>query len=163
MKGYFSVTTRPLYLDFLMQRHLVPDPRPYRSTRYSRKTPVQRPLFRDNRGKVKPVWILTKQEMTGWRWHHNTAQNRPDNFPSYSPDNHHCSDDVYLREGGDHSLTLTFVYLVESALVPLRSLPNDSNPFKLQLCKEIPELLWHSATFKYSFQERPSRRAATQQ
>jgi len=30
---------------------------------------------------------------------HNTAQNRPDNFPSYPPDNHHCSDDVYLREG----------------------------------------------------------------
>jgi len=32
---------------------------------------------------------------------HNIAQNRPDNFPSYPPDNHHCSDDVYLREG-DH-------------------------------------------------------------
>ena len=31
---------------------------------------------------------------------HNIAQNRPDSFPSYSPDNHHCSDDVYLREGG---------------------------------------------------------------
>jgi len=30
---------------------------------------------------------------------HNTAQNRPDNFPSYSPDNHHCFDDVYLKEG----------------------------------------------------------------
>ena len=30
---------------------------------------------------------------------HNTAQNRPDNFPSYPPDNHHCSDDVYLRQG----------------------------------------------------------------
>jgi len=28
---------------------------------------------------------------------HNIAQNRPDNFPSYPPDNHHCSDDVYLR------------------------------------------------------------------
>jgi len=27
---------------------------------------------------------------------HNTAQNRPDNFPSCPPDNHHCSDDVYL-------------------------------------------------------------------
>jgi len=27
---------------------------------------------------------------------HNIAQNRPDNFPSYPPDNHHCSDDVYL-------------------------------------------------------------------
>ena len=30
---------------------------------------------------------------------HNIAQNRPDNFPSYPPDNHHCSDDAYLREG----------------------------------------------------------------
>jgi len=29
-----------------------------------------------------------------------TAQNRPDNFLSYPPDNYHCSDDVYLREGG---------------------------------------------------------------
>ena len=29
------------------------------------------------------------------------AQNRPDNFPSYPPDNHHCSDEVYLWEGGD--------------------------------------------------------------
>ena len=31
---------------------------------------------------------------------HNIAQNRPDNFLSYPPDNHHCSDDVCLREGG---------------------------------------------------------------
>jgi len=31
---------------------------------------------------------------------HNIAQNRPDTIPSYPPDNHHCSDDVYLREGG---------------------------------------------------------------
>ena len=31
---------------------------------------------------------------------HNIAQIRPDNFPSYPPDNHHFSDDVYLREGG---------------------------------------------------------------
>ena len=31
---------------------------------------------------------------------HNIAQNRPDNFPPYTPDNHHGSDDVYLREGG---------------------------------------------------------------
>jgi len=31
---------------------------------------------------------------------HNIAHNRPDNFSSYPPDNHHCSDDVYLREGG---------------------------------------------------------------
>jgi len=31
---------------------------------------------------------------------HNIAQNKTDNFPSYPPDNHHCSDDVYLRDGG---------------------------------------------------------------
>ena len=31
---------------------------------------------------------------------HNIAQNRPDSFPPYPPDNDHCSDDVYLREGG---------------------------------------------------------------
>jgi len=35
---------------------------------------------------------------------HNTAQNRPDNFPSYPPDNQHCSDDVYLKEGRQLSL-----------------------------------------------------------
>jgi len=31
---------------------------------------------------------------------HNIAQKRPDNFPSCPPYNHHCCDDVYLREGG---------------------------------------------------------------
>ena len=31
---------------------------------------------------------------------HNTAQNRPDNFPSCPPDNHHCSDNIYFREAG---------------------------------------------------------------
>jgi len=35
---------------------------------------------------------------------HNIAQNRPDNFPSYPQDNHHCSNDVYLREGGGVNL-----------------------------------------------------------
>ena len=34
---------------------------------------------------------------------HNIAQNRPDSFPPYPPDDHHIcsSDDVYLREGGE--------------------------------------------------------------
>jgi len=32
---------------------------------------------------------------------HNIAQNRPDSFPPYPPDDHHSSDDVYLREGGE--------------------------------------------------------------
>jgi len=31
---------------------------------------------------------------------HHVAQNRPDNFPCYPPDNHHCSDDVYEGRGG---------------------------------------------------------------
>jgi len=35
---------------------------------------------------------------------HNIAQNRPNSFPPYPPDNHHISDDVYLREGGKLSL-----------------------------------------------------------
>jgi len=37
---------------------------------------------------------------------HNIAQNRPDNFPSCPPDNHHCSDDVYLRERGKTKVDL---------------------------------------------------------
>ena len=31
---------------------------------------------------------------------HIIAQNRPDSFPPYPPDDHHSSNDVYLREGG---------------------------------------------------------------
>jgi len=34
---------------------------------------------------------------------HNIAQNRPDSFPPYPPDNHHSSDDVYLREEGGYT------------------------------------------------------------
>jgi len=37
---------------------------------------------------------------------HNIAQNRPDSFPPYIPDNHHCSDDVYVMEGGTENKTL---------------------------------------------------------
>jgi len=37
---------------------------------------------------------------------HNIAQNKPDSFPPYPPDNHHISDDVYLREGGKQKDTL---------------------------------------------------------
>jgi len=32
---------------------------------------------------------------------HNTAQNNCDNLPSYPPDNHHSSDDVYRRGEGE--------------------------------------------------------------
>jgi len=40
---------------------------------------------------------------------HNIAQNTPDNFPSYPLDNHHSSDDVYLREGGGPAATVSLV------------------------------------------------------
>ena len=40
---------------------------------------------------------------------HNIAQNRPDSFPPYPPDNHHISDDVYLREGGYSGIHPSFM------------------------------------------------------
>ena len=41
----------------------------------------------------------------------NIAQNRPDSFPPYPPDNHHSSDDVYLREGGAAQLITSWTHL----------------------------------------------------
>jgi len=39
---------------------------------------------------------------------HNIAQNKPDEiFPVFLPDNHHCTDDVYLRDGGRTATTTT--------------------------------------------------------
>ena len=52
---------------------------------------------------------------------HNIAQNIPDNFTSYPPDNHHCSDDVYLREGGQRA--------VIKDRVPISVVPRDQVPF----------------------------------
>ena len=39
----------------------------------------------------------------------------PDSFPSYPPDNHHCSDDVYLREGGGVTVSITTVTVYVTA------------------------------------------------
>jgi len=47
---------------------------------------------------------------------HNTAQNSSDNLPSYLPDNHDCSDDVYWKERG--SIT------DRNALTPTKNMPN---------------------------------------
>jgi len=44
---------------------------------------------------------------------HNTAQNRPDNFPSY-----HCSDDVYMREWGQHSSKKCLLKLQAKDVLP---------------------------------------------
>jgi len=38
------------------------------------------------------------------------VRQKTDNFPSYPPDNHHCSDDVYLREGEINFTVLWQVY-----------------------------------------------------
>jgi len=53
-----------------------------------RQNPIQRP--------VRSVHVCALCTVVA----HNIAQNRIDSFPPYPPDNHHCSDDVYLREGG---------------------------------------------------------------
>jgi len=37
---------------------------------------------------------------------HNTEENSFDNCPSYPPDNHHSSDDVYWRQGSHVTKTL---------------------------------------------------------
>jgi len=42
---------------------------------------------------------------------HNIAQNRPDSFPPYPPDNHHISDDVYLREFETVTTLITLHYI----------------------------------------------------
>jgi len=39
---------------------------------------------------------------------YNTALNSSDNLPSYPPDNHHSSDDVY-RRGGEMAIALVVV------------------------------------------------------
>ena len=54
-----------------------------------RQNPIQRP--------VRSVHMCVHCTVLCTIVAHNIA---PDNFPSYPPDNHHCSDDVYLREGG---------------------------------------------------------------
>jgi len=55
------------------------------------------------RSPIGEVWAVNKIGPSSYvcalHCAHNTAQNRPDNFPSYPPDSHHCSDDVDLREG----------------------------------------------------------------
>ena len=62
---------------------------------------------------------------------HNIAQNRPDNFPSYPLDNHHCSDDVYLREGGARPIEGLECASLPNAVFAASSAKN----FKMNLCK----------------------------
>ena len=72
---------------------------------------------------------------------HNTAQNRPDNFPSYPPDNHHCSDDVYLSEGGKYihiNIILAPsnpVDYCESAIMCSEAVENATGPLLVEIDK----------------------------
>jgi len=52
---------------------------------------------------------------------HNIAQNRPDSFPPYPPDNHHISVDVYLREGGRFMEKWDIGYTVSSRSLALQT------------------------------------------
>jgi len=62
---------------------------------------------------------------------HNIAQNRPDNFPCYPPDNHHCSGDVYLREGA-LSVCLSICHIRSSEMSPAKTAEPIEMPFKLR-------------------------------
>ena len=53
---------------------------------------------------------------------HNTAQNSYDNISSYPPDNHHCSDVVYGREGLNTSVIKKLLSTNEGTLFPVRRL-----------------------------------------
>ena len=70
---------------------------------------------------------------------HNIAQNRPDSFPPYPPDNHHISDDVYLREGGlcCHS---------NATRAPIANLPNSAQlggiPCHSPSYIRVPAIVW---------------------
>jgi len=46
---------------------------------------------------------------------HSIAQNRPDSFPPYPPDNHHCSNDVYLRQASEAQCKVSSVIQLPSA------------------------------------------------
>jgi len=54
---------------------------------------------------------------------HNIAQNRPDSFPPYPPDNHHCSDDVYLKE---FKICVLVCYIYRGKLLNYATLAMDS-------------------------------------
>ena len=73
---------------------------------------------------------------------HNIAQNRPDSFPSYPPDNHHCSDDVYLREGG-HVMSQTPCFLThKTGLCDMRNISDWVTVvhYRVHCCSTINEL-----------------------
>ena len=76
------------------------------------------------------------------------AQNRPDSFPPYPPDNHHCSDDVYLREGAYYQHTTivsahstkmftTIKYAVKSFKQTTRGGPQQSLNTKRKVSNEL--------------------------
>jgi len=65
---------------------------------------------------------------------HNIAQNRPDNFPPYPPDDQHCSDDVYLKERGNGVSHVTECRPCHKRDVLLRCLVG--SPTRLQLVQQ---------------------------
>jgi len=60
---------------------------------------------------------------------HNIAQNRPDSFPPYPPDNHHISDDVYLREGATRAPIVNPPNSAQLGGIPYHSLKLYPDPY----------------------------------
>ena len=72
---------------------------------------------------------------------HYIAQNRPDNFSSYPPDNHHCSDDVYLREGIKEDLTQQ-----QHTFTNQKKRTTTQNKHTKKTKARFSHLLWHPAS-----------------
>jgi len=87
---------------------------------------------------------------------HNIAQNRPDSLTTYPPDNHHCSDDVYLREGGYKQPSI----MVNNALIKQHKLMQQitiskSNKIKVQMTEiDIWNVIFWGTTDKAFLRDR---------
>jgi len=68
------------------------------------------------------------------------AQNRPDNFSSYPLDNHRCSDDVYLRQGGVGIITHTSTFVLSQTSIKASQLMDQG----VSQWSESPTVVPHS-------------------
>jgi len=77
---------------------------------------------------------------------HNIAQNRPDSFPPYPPDDHHSSDDVYLREGGGEINSKLLQYITQT----LKSVVTDYSTLFITIILKRHECRFKSAIIWYN-------------
>ena len=97
--------------------------------------------------KTKPTLLFKNCSYVCTTVVHNTAQNSSDNFPSYAPDNHHSSDDVYWMGGcsyGSSPRPSVFVLPVHAPTIYSHSVNSPLSP-------SITPSLFHSRLETYLF------------